>query len=91
MGQVFENYDRVPRAASNEVEILDRGSSLFLRAGSLSLLWSKDDETRGWVYYEPERVRVQIATARLFDTVRRSRFSTATILGVIRSDWRAGP
>jgi hypothetical protein len=29
--------------------------------------WSQGDDSRGWVYYEPETTRIQIANANRFE------------------------
>jgi hypothetical protein len=43
------------------------GGTLKLVAGDLSLKWSRGDTESGWIYYEPEKMRVQIADADRFE------------------------
>src|SRR5262249_47465014 len=65
-GKVFEKYERVPTPGPNGMVVtglVDRGSELFLTAGPVKLEWSYSAKRRGWVYYQPEQVRVQIAKA----------------------------
>jgi hypothetical protein len=77
-GKVFEKYERVPtQGPHGEVVtgIVDRGSELFLTAGSVKLEWSYSAKGRGWVYYQPEQVRVQIANAAEFEKIDLKRFA----------------
>jgi hypothetical protein len=39
---------------------------LFIRAGSISIGWSRAGAARGWIYYTPEKVKVHLADARDF-------------------------
>jgi hypothetical protein len=39
---------------------------LYIKAGSISVGWSKSSEKQGWIYYTPEKVKVHLADARDF-------------------------
>ena len=46
------------------------GGKLTIRAGMIKLGWSFGGLEQGWFYYEPEKLRLQIASAKRFeDTV----------------------
>jgi hypothetical protein len=53
------------------VDVEDRR---FIEAGSIQLEWSRADDHQGWVYYLPEKLRVQIGHAEQFRTVNLKRF-----------------
>jgi hypothetical protein len=77
-GKVFEKYERVPtQGPHGEVVagLVDRGSELFLTAGPVKLEWSYSAKRRGWVYYQPEQVLVQIAKAGDFEKIDLQRFA----------------
>lgn len=40
---------------------------LVIKAGAISLRWSKGGKERGWIYYPPETVQVQLAHAKDFE------------------------
>jgi len=42
------------------------GGELFIKAGPISIGWSKSDDKQGWIYYTPEKVKVHLADARDF-------------------------
>ena len=44
------------------------GGSLWIEAGTIRIGWSTRDAGQGWVYYEPEKMRLQIANADRFET-----------------------
>jgi hypothetical protein len=76
-GKVFEKYERVPKKGPHGeimTTVIDRGSELFITAGSIKLEWSYSCKGRGWVYYYPEQVRVQIADAKSFEKIDLKRF-----------------
>jgi hypothetical protein len=56
-GSVFERY----RGGHYD------GGRLTILAGTIRIGWSAGDEARGWVYYEPESLRLQIASAKRFE------------------------
>jgi hypothetical protein len=58
-GTVFEKY--------TDGRADDAGSQLFIQAGPLQVMWSDGSATRGWIYYSPETITVQIASANDFD------------------------
>jgi hypothetical protein len=74
-GKVFEKYKRIPPDKPNEFDVVDEGSELYLKAGPLKLEWSYSSDERGWVYYNPDKVRVQIAKADDFDKISLGRFA----------------
>jgi hypothetical protein len=76
-GKVFEKYERVPAEGPQGQVVtgaVDRGSRLFITAGPVKLEWSYSRKGRGWVYYQPEQVRVQIANASEFEKIDLKRF-----------------
>ena len=56
-GKVFERYID---GQYNEGE-------LSIVAGPIELVWSRGSTKMGWIYYSPEKVRVQIAHAQYFE------------------------
>lgn len=42
------------------------GANATIKAGGISIGWSAGGNDRGWLYYEPEKTRMQIATAKRF-------------------------
>jgi hypothetical protein len=74
-GKVFEKYKRFPGKKPKETVVVDDGGELYLKAGPIKVEWSYSDDERGWIYYIPEKVRVQIATADEFDKVVLKRFA----------------
>ena len=73
-GKVFEKYKLVPTKDPDKMEVVDEGSQLFLKAGPIKVEWSYSMAGRGWIYYTPEVVRVQIANAKEFEKVDLKRF-----------------
>jgi hypothetical protein len=55
-------------------EKIDIGSQLFIKIESISVEWSFNLKGRGWIYYSPENVRVQLGHAKDFHTVDLRRF-----------------
>jgi hypothetical protein len=43
------------------------GGKLTITAGSIRIGWSANDNGHGWVYYQPEKMRLQIASAARFE------------------------
>lgn len=43
------------------------GGELTIKAGEVDVVWSVGGLDRGWLYYEPETLRLQIANANRFD------------------------
>jgi hypothetical protein len=56
-GSVFEKY------TDGKYE----GGTLKIVAGDVSLEWSRGGDESGWIYYQPEKMRVQIASAARFE------------------------
>jgi hypothetical protein len=77
-GKVFEKYRRVPTKAGPHGQVVtgleDLGSELVIAAGPVRLEWSYSAPGRGWVYYQPEQIRVQIANAKEFEKSDLKRF-----------------
>ena len=77
-GKVFEKYRRVPTKDGPQGQVVtgleDLGSKLVLAAGPIKLEWSYSAPGRGWIYYQPEQIRVQIANAKEFDKADLKRF-----------------
>jgi hypothetical protein len=74
-GAVYENYKRVPQKEAGKFAVEDLGSELYLKAGPIKLEWSLAEDESGWLYYNPDKVRVQIASADEFDKVSLKRFA----------------
>jgi hypothetical protein len=77
-GKVFEKYERAPTRGPHGRVVtgaLDKGSQLFITAGPTKLEWSYSSKGRGWVYFRPEEIRVQIANAKQFATCDLKRFA----------------
>lgn len=43
------------------------GGELTIKAGEIDIVWSVGGLDRGWLYYEPETLRLQIANANRFE------------------------
>lgn len=63
-GAVFEKYENGRYA----------GGDLFVEAGPIRLGWSNSTPERGWIYYNPEKLKVQIAHAKFFEDRIEVRF-----------------
>jgi hypothetical protein len=77
-GKVFEKVERVPTKGPHGqvvTGVVDKGSQLFIAAGPMKLQWSFAAKGKGWVYYRPEEVRVQIANAKDFEKLDLRRFA----------------
>ena len=60
VGKVFERYKAVQGPGGpNDVSYVYDGGELFLAAGPLRAGWSRGGVNSGWVYYHPDRVRVE--------------------------------
>jgi len=70
----FESKDG-KTLSTGERKVLDRenakgehdGGELFIKAGQITLGWSDGDDGRGWIYYNPQNMRVHLAHAQDFD------------------------
>jgi len=71
----------LPKGEDNEItgegEVFERrkgnrydGGKLTIRAGDIKIGWSLGGDESGWIYYEPEKLRVQIASADRFEDSR---------------------
>ncbi len=76
-GEVYENREYLPPIPKpgDSMAVVDHGSSLELKAGSFSLEWSRRDKSSGWIYFVPERERVELVNARTFDELDLQRFA----------------
>jgi hypothetical protein len=77
-GKVFEKHDTVVEALPNgkfSEHTEYGGGELFITAGSNKLLWSLGGRGHGWVYYQPEEMRLQMGHAREFENVDLKRFA----------------
>ena len=73
-GEVSEKHKRLSSETPGEAAIASDQGKLSLNAGPLHLIWSFAEAGRGYVYYHPELVRVQIANAADFETIDLNRF-----------------
>jgi len=65
-GKVFERYKAVQRGGPNAVEYVYDGGELWLTAGPVKVEWSRGGPKSGWVYFDPEKAKVQaVEGARL--------------------------
>src|SRR5262245_37974560 len=62
-GQLFEKYKNGRYA----------GGQLFIQAGPIRLGWSDGGAARGWVYYNPEKLKVHVAHAKDFENSDEAR------------------
>jgi len=68
-GKVFKDED-----GKKAQEIVDEGSINYLVAGAFKLYWTHRTKGSGWVYYEPEKARIQIAHPDDFKDLDLKRF-----------------
>ncbi len=73
-GKVFEKYRRMPGTGPNNHVVVDEGGRLHVEAGTIRLNWSRAGTRSGWVYYHPEKLRVQISTTDKFEKIDLERF-----------------
>jgi hypothetical protein len=73
-GKAFEKYRRVPGDKPGEMGVIDEGGRLFLKAGPLKVRWSYASKGKGYIYYNPKHIQVQIAGAKYFEKIDLSRF-----------------
>ena len=48
------------------------GAKETVKAGRISFGWSRSGDDRGWFYYKPEKMRLQIASANRFEDYTRN-------------------
>ncbi|MES2792310.1 MAG: hypothetical protein V4719_22020 [Planctomycetota bacterium] len=48
------------------------GGTLTIKAGAIQIGWSRGDDKCGWIYYEPEKIRINIASADRFADSREA-------------------
>ena len=71
-GLLFEKYK--PDGERKFLVVNDDGQ-LRISAGHFQVEWSEGDADMGWFYYNPEDIRVQLANAKQFETIKLERFS----------------
>ena len=69
-GEVFEHYAR----DRDTPFVVDAGSRLYVEAGSLGLEWSFSGPGKGWVYWKPEEMCVEMISVQDFDRIDLARF-----------------
>jgi len=73
-GKLFEKYKQLPGKKAGEVEVVNDGGEMWFKVGPFEVEWSRATEGSGWIYYSPEKVRVNIAHAEEFDKLDLKRF-----------------
>jgi hypothetical protein len=71
-GLLYERY--VPNEDKSVDSLID-GGQLYVTAGHFKVEWSQGDASMGWIYYVPEKLRVQIANVKDFEELHLDRFS----------------
>ena len=66
-GELFENYASVSTGKNTKTHILDRGQ-LFLQIGELSLEWSFQSDTSGYLYFYPSAVTIEVRKQSEFES-----------------------
>jgi len=74
-GVVVEKYEEKKTDDPNRFELVDWGSVTQLKAGKLQIDWAFQSNGRGWVYYIPEDIVIQIGHSRDFERIDLKRFS----------------
>lgn len=74
VGRVFEKYKHT-RVKASESTVVDDGGQRYLKAGPISVEWSYSSKDRGWLYYNPEKIRAQIGNASDFESANLQRFA----------------
>ena len=70
-GVLYENYKHTH---DEKNVVVDNGGRLQVEAGHFQLEWSHGGSHRGWLYYTPEKLRMQFTGSRQFDELALSRF-----------------
>ncbi len=78
-GEVFEKYRNLPGSKPGETQVVNDGGKLSIKAGALKVVWSAAQAGRGYIYYHPELIRVQIANASDFEKLDLGRFAAVGI------------
>jgi hypothetical protein len=74
-GKVFERYKAIQRGGPNDVEYVYDGGELSLSGGPVKIRWSRGGEKSGWLYFDPEKVRVQAVEGTELGTLDLKRFA----------------
>jgi hypothetical protein len=72
-GRVFDKSRRL-WIAPLHAQVIDLGNDVFIRAGPIKLQWSHGNNARGWIYYAPERMSVEIGAKGDFRRMDLARF-----------------
>jgi tetratricopeptide (TPR) repeat protein len=73
-GEVFEQHKRLSGDTLVEAQVVNDRGKLTLEAGPLHLTWSFAGAGKGYIYYHPEFICVEIANARDFEKIDLNRF-----------------
>ena len=65
--EVFEKYTKTPGDKPNTFNLVDAGSQLMLTAGPIQLEWSNSSEHNGWIYHNPQELRLQLARGQALE------------------------
>jgi hypothetical protein len=74
-GKVFERYKAVQRGGPNNVEYVYDGGELWLSAGPVKVDWSYGGTKSGWLYFDPEKVKVQAVEGAGLEALDLKRFA----------------
>jgi hypothetical protein len=71
---VVEKFKHMKTDNPRIIEYVDLGSVLQIKVGTAKRKWGYQGPGRGWLYYYPEDVTVQIAHRRNFKSISLDRF-----------------
>jgi len=74
-GLLVWRYKEVRQIKPGEFLFEDAGSELWFKTGSGEVEWMWRTDESGWIHYDPDKVRVQIASAKEFDKLDLKRFA----------------
>jgi hypothetical protein len=74
-GKVFERYKAVQRGGPNDVDYVYDGGELWLTAGPVKMQWSRGGPKSGWVYFDPEKMKVQAVEGERLEALDLKRFA----------------
>lgn len=75
IGKVFERYKAVQRGGPNDVNYVYDGGEPWLTAGPVKLEWSRGGPKSGWVYFDPEKMKVQGVEGERLEALDLKRFA----------------
>jgi hypothetical protein len=73
--KVFERYKAIQRGGPNDVDYVYDGGELWLTAGPVKLEWSRGGPKSGWVYFDPEKMKVQAVEGERLGALDLKRFA----------------